>query len=180
MPDQSATSRIRLSGARERAPTPFDLRPGDGTRAALAAELGLDAVKKLRLTGELRPAGGQDWTLEAELGATIVQPCGITLAPVTTRIDETVRRRYLAALDGRAEPEEQEMPDDEAEPLPSSIDLEALMAEALSLAIPPFPRVEGAEMGEIRAAAPGAEPLGEEEAEKPFAGLAEQLRNAKS
>ncbi len=179
MPDQSAASRIRLTGARDREAIPFDLRAGPETCAALSRELGLETVKKLRFAGELTPFGREDWKLEGMLGATVVQTCGVTLAPVTTRIDERVRRRYLAELDGAAAAEEQEMPDEENEPLPPSLDLETVMTEALSLAIPAFPRAEGADMGAIRAAEPGVTPL-DDDAVKPFAGLAEKLKSTKT
>ncbi len=178
MPDPGATSRIRLTGARDRDVIPFDLRAAHGTCAALSRELGLDAVRKLRFTGTLTPFGREDWRLEGTLGATIMQTCGITLAPVTTRIDEQVRRRYLAELDGVTRAEEQEMPDEEDEPLPPSLDLEAVMMEALSLAVPAFPRAEGADMGTVRAAEPGATHL-DDDAMKPFAGLAEKLKSTK-
>lgn len=177
MPALSATSRIRLTGAPNRAVMPFEIQPDDRIRAALAARLGFTALKKLRFAGELRPVGRQDWALEATLGATIVQPCGVTLAPVTTRIDEAVRRRYLAGLVDGGDATEQEMPEDEAEPLPQAVDLDAVMLEALNLAAPAFPRAEAAETGAFRAAGPGA--AAEEEPEKPFARLAEKLKTSK-
>jgi uncharacterized metal-binding protein YceD (DUF177 family) len=178
MSGPSATSRIRPTGARERAAVPFDIRPDGRTCAALAGELGLEALRKLRLAGELRPSGQQDWILDATLGATIVQPCGLTLAPVTTRIDEHVLRQYLAELDGLTGADEQEMPDEDNEALPSALDLEAVMAEALSLAIPAFPRAEGAEIVPVRTADfAGA---ADEDVQKPFAGLLEKMNTSKT
>ena len=44
--------------------------------------------------------------------------------------------------------------------------------EALALALDPYPRAEGAALGDARFAPPGTQPL-DEEALKPFAGLAE-------
>jgi hypothetical protein len=44
-------------------------------------------VRKLRFIGTLEPEGAQDWRLTADLGATVVQPCVVTLAPVTTRLE---------------------------------------------------------------------------------------------
>ena len=67
------------------------------------------------------------------LGATVTQACVVTLAPVITRIEETVTRRYLADMP-EPEGEEVEMPeDDSAEPLPVIIDPGAVMIEALAL-----------------------------------------------
>ncbi|MFP4328559.1 MAG: YceD family protein [Paracoccaceae bacterium] len=168
------TRPIRLADLSGREPLVFALRPEAQTREALARELGLDALRKLSFSGALRPEGREDWVLDAQLGATVVQPCVVTLRPVTTRIDAPVTRRYLARM---AEPEaepgaETEMPaDDTAEPLPARLDLMAVLAEALALELPDYPRAEEAGPGDARATPPGAAPIEEEEV-KPFAGLA--------
>lgn len=138
---------------------------------AIAAALGIVAVKKLRFSARLTPLGQRDWALDADLGATVVQDCVVTLDPVTTRIDETVRRTYLSEM---PEPEatEVEMPeDDSAEPLPQTLDLMALVTEALALALPPFPRSAGADLGEAVFTEPGKAAMRDQEA-RPFAGLA--------
>ena len=178
MANSDPPTRLRLSAARRRDPIPFDLAPDAETRATLAEELGLSSLKKLRFHGALEPQGRADWRLEAALGATVVQPCDITLDPVTTRIDEPVRRRYLVGLGGAEPPVEQEIPEDvDEEPLPAMLDLEAVMIEALSLAIPPFPRTEAAHLGEAVYTEPGAEPLRDEDT-KPFAGLKDALKRS--
>lgn len=154
----SPSNRFRLSGPRERTARRFEIAPDAATRAALAAELDLSALRKLRFSGELKPAGARDWDLDATLGATVVQPCGITLEPVTTRIDEPVSRRYRADLGTEAPAAEQEMPEEtEEEPLPAVLDLEAVMTEVLSLAVPAFPRATGVEGGRTHSAGPGIE-----------------------
>lgn len=101
---------------------------------------------------------------------------------MVTRLDEPVRRRYLAGLDPPA-PGESEMPDDEAEALPAALDLGGVMLEALALALPPYPRAPGAEPGAETGAktgaktraGPGAEPP-TDEALRPFAGLRDALK----
>ena len=151
----------------------FALKPDGDSRAALAGELGVSKIRKLTLIGRLTPEGKRDWRLEADLGATVVQPCVVTLEPVTTRIDETVTRRYLADMPDLSDltEAEAEMPeDDTAEPLPATLDLQAVMAEALSLALPDFPRADGVAPVEASAVPPGADPL-EEADVKPFAAL---------
>lgn len=166
---------LRVADLATRKATRFDLRPDAATCARIGDALGLLSLGKLRLTGEIRPQGGRDWLLEATLGATVTQACVVTLAPVTTRIEEAVRRRYLSDMPD-PEGEEVEMPeDDSAEPLSDVIDPGAVMTEALTLALPLYPRAEGAELGETRFAEPGAEPLSDE-AMKPFAGLADLLK----
>ena len=166
------SDRLRLSALPGRAPPAFALQPDAETRHALAEELGLARLPKLRFEGNLHPEGRGDWRLEGVLGATVVQPCAVTLEPVTTRIDVPVTRRYLADWQEPAPGTEIEMPeDDTAEPVPEVVDLAGVMAEALSLEIPEFPRAEGAALGERSATPPGAAPIAEEET-KPFAGLA--------
>jgi uncharacterized metal-binding protein YceD (DUF177 family) len=82
-----------------------------------------------------------------------------------------VARRYLAEMP-EPEGDEVEMPeDDTAEPLPATLDLFAVLSEALALALPQYPRAEDAELGEAVFAAPGVAPMTDEEA-KPLAGLA--------
>jgi uncharacterized metal-binding protein YceD (DUF177 family) len=169
-PEQTA-GRIVDLGRRTRAATPFRLEPDAGTCREMAATLGIEGLRKVRFEGELRPDGPTDWRLEARLGATVVQPCVVTLAPVTTRIDRDEIRRYLADF---VEPEadEAEMPeDDTAEPLPARLDLGQVMIEALALALPDYPRADGAELGEAVYAPPGVAPMRDEDA-KPLAGLA--------
>jgi len=160
-----------LSRLTRAAPTPIALSPDAAERTALAAEFDLSDLRKLRLEGRLIPEGRHDWRLEAHLGATVVQPCAVTRVPVTTRIEEDIIRRYLSDLP-QVTAEEAEMPgDDSIEPLPQNLDLGAVLAETLALAVPPFPRATGAELGAIRAAPPGVRPLDDENS-KPLAGLA--------
>lgn len=141
-------------------------------RKALAADLGVTQIKKLSFQGDLRAAGKTDWTLSGKLGATVVQPCVVTLEPVTTRIDEPLLRHYVADWQEPEDPEAEMIEDDASEPLGAEIDALAAIEEALSLAIPAYPRAEGAELGAMIHAEPGIEPLNEETV-KPFASLAD-------
>lgn len=167
---------LRTADLPARKPTRFDLRPEGDTLALIAALVGADSVRKLSFTGEVRPEGRHDFVLEGKLGATVVQPCVVTLAPVTTRIEEEVRRRYLARMPeapaGAEAGGEVEMPeDDSAEPLPAVIDPGAVLLEALALAMPLYPRADDAALEDADFGPPGSEPL-TDEAVKPFAGLA--------
>lgn len=173
-PDPAAPT-VTLSRLPRGSDTAFDLSPDAAARDALARMLKIDALRKLRFAGRLIPEGARDWRLEATLGATVVQPCVVTLAPVTTRLDQPVARRYAedAAL---PEDDEAEMPEDDTlEPLPATLDLGAVMAEALALALPLYPRAEGATLDRQVFAAPGVTPMSDEDA-RPLAGLA-ALRN---
>ncbi len=165
---------FRVAKLSQNAPTPFSLLPEKPVLDTLARDLGLSALRKLRFEGEIRSFGKADWILTGHLGATVVQPCVVTLDPVTTRIETDVERRFLAdmAMPDEEEDTELEMHEDEnAEPLGSHIDPVAVMEEALALAMPLYPRVDGAEMSETVFTEPGKVAMRDEDA-RPFAGLA--------
>tara|TARA_R110002167_G_scaffold4572_1_gene21460 strand:- start:32353 stop:32910 length:558 start_codon:yes stop_codon:yes gene_type:complete len=170
------TSLLRLADLAARKATPFDLMPNAPQRAAIAQALGIIGIKKLKFTGDIKPVGRTDWDLRGNLGATIVQSCVITLEPVTTRIDEPVQRSYLLNIDAPEEADVEMTFDENAEPLPASIDLYTVLIEALSLSMPAYPRAQGAEMGEAVFSQSGVSPMTDDDA-KPFAGLGD-LRNA--
>jgi len=151
-------------------PMAFALKPDAEARAALANDLGIRGVKKLTFSGEITPDGARDLRLNAVLGATVVQDCVVTGDPVTTRIDETTVRHYLSSMP-EIEDSEIEMPEDEnADPMPVSLDLRDVMAEALALALPPWPRATGVEPVDISVTEPGKAPMTDEDA-RPFAAL---------
>lgn len=146
-----------------------ELVPDEDWRAALAQELELKGLRKLRLTVTVTPTEA-GLTLTGHLGATVVQPCVVTLAPVTTRIEAPVVRTYLEDMP-EPDGEEVEIPEDDSlEPLGPVLDLAALLAEALALNLPIYPRADGAELGAATFAEDGVAPLADEDV-KPFAGL---------
>lgn len=154
-----------------RKPTRFDLKPDRALRTALAAALNLLDLPDFRFRGEIRPSGRHDFQLEAELTATAIQPCAITLAPVRTTVSEPVRRLYIADWQD-PEGDEVEMPEDDSqEPMPEVIDLTLVAVEALELSLPLYPRAEGAELGEAVFSDPGTTPIRDSDL-KPFASLA--------
>ena len=162
---------FRASGLSSRKPNRFDLQPERATRAQIAQYLGILALPKLRFSGEIRPKGRHDFVLEAVLEAAVEQACSITLEPVATTLRETVIRVYIADWK-EPEGDEMEMPDDDSvEPLGEGIDAGHVALEALTLALPPFPRAPGAVLDVAQFAAPGTAPLRDGDL-KPFAGLA--------
>ncbi len=166
--------RLRVSSLRQSGKTPVRLEPDAEERKALAQELGAVSIRKLRFEGALTPLGRRGWRLQAQLGATVVQYCIVTLDPVTTRIDTEVVREFVPTemLDEPEAGTEIEMPeDDSVEPLGDEIDVQAAMTEALSLALPTYPRKDGVELGAARFAEDGVAPM-TDEATRPFAGLA--------
>ena len=174
MTDQE-TLQYRTSALSHRKPTRFRFAPEAPAQAAIADSLELIAVTDLTFDGEITPAGRADFVLTGRLRANAVQACVVTLAPVPARIDEQVLRRYLAVFD-IPEGDETEMPDDDsAEPMPELIDLTTIVVETLTLALPPYPRAPGAELGEAVFAEQGTAPLRDQDL-RPFAGLASLVK----
>jgi uncharacterized metal-binding protein YceD (DUF177 family) len=168
---QPFTLPFPVRGLSPKKPTRFDLTAKPAEKAWMAEALGITAVHWLSFKGALHPVGRRDVRLEAVLEAEVEQPCGITLAPVRTKISEAVMRLYLADWQEPTGAETEIAADDEAEALPEVIDVAEVGVEALSLALPPYPRAPGAEMGAVVHAEPGTEALRDDKV-KPFAGLA--------
>ena len=144
MADQPSYAQpLRVADLAQRTAVAFDLVLDAGGLAELASDIGADAVRKLSFRGTLTPKGRQDWVLAATMGATVVQPCVATLAPVTTRIDEAVTRTFAADLPHPSAPEAEIPDDDTLEPLGPVIDPGLVLAEALALALPLYPRAPG-------------------------------------
>ncbi|PIE16900.1 MAG: hypothetical protein CSA68_00160 [Rhodobacterales bacterium] len=167
------TPTLTVARLHSQSPTRFELIPSAKAREQIATLLELQALPKLRFAGAVSASGADDWQLQGQLGASVVQSCVLSLEPVRSRIDVPVTRLYLADFpELGGEEEEIEMTIDEnCEALGSVIDLEAVMVEALSLALPLYPKAEGASLQTTQSAPPGVTPL-DDEATHPFAGLA--------
>jgi len=167
------THNLRVAGLDTQKPTAFELTPPAAQRNAIATQLDLIGLRKLRFTGNLAASGKTDWVLAGNLGATVVQSCVLTLAPVTTRIDIPVTRQFIAAMATQADSEEEIeiLPDDNSDILDSHIDLKQVMIEALSLALPLYPKIEGADLENTVFTKAGIKPMTDDDA-RPFAGLA--------
>ncbi|MFQ5623804.1 MAG: DUF177 domain-containing protein [Paracoccaceae bacterium] len=152
----------------------FDIAPERAEYVALARLYGARSVRKLRFRGEISEESGESLVLNGRLGATVVQSCVVTLAPVTTRLDMPVQRRFVAGAPGRDEiqfdPEETE-----TDILGDAIDLGLVATEEIALALPDYPRAEGAALVQAEFRPPGAAPA-QPKPHRPFAGLA-ALRN---
>lgn len=164
-PDNPEFARVlELRALRDLESFGFDVAPDPAEAAALARLMGASAVRRMRFAGEL-VRFGRGWRLDGRLGATVVQPCVVTLEPVTTRIDQDVRRTWLP-VEGGGPAEvvlDADSEEDEPDPLGPRIDLGLVAIEALALAIPAYPRKPGATL-------PASEPATEERPQ-PFAAL---------
>lgn len=171
MTDQ--TQNLRVAGLNTQGATEFQLQPNVAQRKAIAKQLGLIDLKKLRFIGKIVPAGDADWTMTGNLGATVVQACVVTLAPVTARIETSVTRQFIASPLYPSDDDEEEieiLPGDDSEPLGSHIDLAEVMTEALSLALPLYPKAADADLETSTFTEDGVTPMSDEAA-RPFASL---------
>lgn len=173
MTDSAPTkTTYRVADLSQNSRTTFDLRPSRRQTDTIAKEMNLLGLRKLSFQGALYPHGKSDWELKARLGASVSQPCVVTLASVSTRIDVPIERRFLSQVPDYGDEEEVEMPDDEnAEMLGPEIDLMEVLHEALALHLPQFPRADEAELGEVAFTEPGKQALTDDDV-RPFAGLA--------
>ncbi len=141
----------------------------DETRAAIAGFLEITTVERLsvvlhavRFKGGMRVSG----RLEAE----ITQPSVVSLEPVRQKIAEPVDRVFLpgAEKDFADDADTDVFVDPDGEDIPdhfdgNEADLSDLIIETLSLAIDPYPRLDGEEIP--------AEPDPDDPDDRPFAAL---------
>lgn len=141
----------------------------EAARAAIAALAGLREVPELSAAFELSKSGSKihvAGTVHGRVG----QTCVVSLEPMETVIDEPIDVTFAPPPAGAVaadvhDGEPRHKADDEApEPLTgNTVDLGAIAAEFLVLAIDPYPRKEGAEF---------APPAVEKGGNYPFAALA--------
>ena len=160
----------RMGQVSGKKPLHFNFAPDSAARAQIAAALELLELPEFTFKGSLIPESRGDVALTAALAALVVQPCALTLAPVHTRIKDQSSRRYVRDYK-EPEADEMEIGPDDVEPLPEDIDLAAIAIEALTLALPLYPRAKGAELSDAVFAPPGVAPLKDADL-RPFAGLA--------
>ena len=167
----------RVADLPSKKPTRFKLQPNAQQREEIAKALGVVAVKKLTFEGEIAPKGRRDWQMKAKLGSSVTQSCVASLKPVNTRVDVEITRDFLREAEAPSG-DEFEMPEnDDAEELGEFIDPFFVMQEALAIAIPDYPRADGAEIAESVFTEPGQKAMTDDEA-KPFAGLAGLMKQA--
>jgi uncharacterized metal-binding protein YceD (DUF177 family) len=138
-PSQEELSRVvRLDRVPARG-LDIDVQASETERAALAKRFELLELPSLKAEVTVQPGMGGVWTVSGRLSAEVVQACIVTLDPVPQSIDETFDLRFAAGAAGRSD-------DPEApEPLEGdTIDVGAIVADHLSLALDPFPRAPGA------------------------------------
>lgn len=180
LPPLPITERVPLGRLDREAGRAFDMAPDEAGLAALARHLSVEGLEGLRFAGRIEPFQKDGWRVEGRITGTVRQSCVVTLDPVVGALDLAVARIFLpgAAAVGPVDVAPEDIEDggeEPPEPLGDAIDLAQILVEELALAIDPYPRVAGVELGELRHAAPGVAPI-EPDALRPFASLSE-LRN---
>lgn len=121
------------------------IEPDEAQRRAVARWLDLQSLDAFvaEMTVAPAPVG---WSLSGRIIADAVQSCGLTLAPVPARIDQTFRIGLVEARENDASEVEVSLDDDAPDLIEDGrIDLGHHAVEQLSLALDPFPRAPGAE-----------------------------------
>ena len=152
----------------------FDLDFSEVIISSVVQQLDLIALRKAKFSGTILPLEKGDWVLSGILGASVEQPCSLTLGPVRTRIDVPVvlnfRKSKLQLSDTVLDSKTNY--DDNDEPLHQVIDILRVFCEALSLEVPDYPRTENVVAVTSEYGPPGIASLTDDSA-KPFAVLAE-------
>lgn len=170
--DDTTRHTLRVADLKQSKGTEFDIRFSATEQQEAAAALKIPGVSKMRFQGRIAPLGSADWELNGTVGATVTQECVLTLAPVKTRLDEEVHRIFRRDMPGFEDGAVVELNMDENEDqLGTEIDLYAIALEVIALALPPYPRAEGAALEKATFAGEGITPMSDEDA-KPFASLA--------
>ena len=170
-------SLVRFSDINQSKPFDFHLLLSNQKVSELVKRLDLLSIKKVSLVGKLSPLSINKWSLKAELRATVKQKCVISFKPVQTIVCEPISRTFSSsALQNTFEADDDGISpvifDDTLQELNDHIDLAEIIFEELTLILPNYPKIEGAELGYYSVTEPGAKPLTDENI-KPFAQLSE-------
>lgn len=138
-------SRIIAWGAITRQEKREELEATPAERAALAKRFGILEIGALKASLRLRSEAGGAVRVRGRMTAEVVQACVVTLEPVPQRVEEPVELRFVRA---DAERDEEDEPDpDGPDEIPvggEHLELGEAIAEQLSLALDPYPRLPGA------------------------------------
>ena len=142
--------------------------------AALAARMGLPAIKSIRCAFTLHPRANGCFLAEGHLQARIIQTCVVSLDDFAASINERFRVVFVPA--GQESETDDPESDDEVPYTGTVIDLGEAAAEQLALALDPYPRKPNAAIADSAPqAATGAATGDEADAGakiSPFAALA--------
>jgi len=145
----------------------------EAERAAIARWLDVPAVRSLEAALAIRRTGASEAEAEGAIRAEIELVCGVSLDPFVQSFEIPVRATFrrppaqsLSEIDSASTEGELDLEADEPRDWTQhGIDLGALIAEEVSLALPDFPRKPGAELPS------DAAPAVEDAPPNPFAAL---------
>lgn len=138
VPPEELSRIVRLDRVPTRGLT-IDVTASEAERAALARRFDLLDLPALQAEVAVQPGLGGVWAVTGRLRAEAVQACVVTLDPVAQSIDEAIDLRFAPGAKAHADDP------DAPEPLVGdTIDVGAIVADHLSLALDPFPRAPGA------------------------------------
>jgi uncharacterized metal-binding protein YceD (DUF177 family) len=148
----------------------------DGERVALARRFGLITLDRLEATLTVAP-DPLGWRVAGRFSASLEQPCVATGDPVAASLDQPFALIFVreGEASGEISDEEIELSDEDCDVIPlegEKIDIGEAVAQSLSLALDPYPRVADAD---ARLKALGV--MSEEDA-GPFAALAALRKSA--
>lgn len=144
-PEFSRVVDLDRVGARE---TAIALVADAGERAALARRFGLASLDSLTAELRVRRLLSGMFRLTGTLRGEVVQHCVVTLEPVPAHVEESFVEVYSLSMPGTVAELEIDPLDDEApEPLSEPrLDVGEVVAQYLSLGLPPYPRAPGAKL----------------------------------
>jgi uncharacterized metal-binding protein YceD (DUF177 family) len=124
----------------------FKLVPDEATRSKLAEHAEVLGVPELSVTIKVRPtAAGAEAT--GELSGAVRQRCVVSLEEFDNPVSEQIEVDFADAAEDAAPEDEAEEDLERPDPIvDGKIDLGALAAEFLVLAVDPYPRKPGAQM----------------------------------
>jgi hypothetical protein len=150
-------SRLAALDRATETPQSWSIEANEAERAALAQRFGLLSLGRLVASLTWRRQAGGLVRLDGLLEASLAQPCVVTLEPVPAEIAESFTLRFMR---GVAAEDREVVVDAEAEDPPEPlgdgpVDVGEIVAQQLALALDPYPRAPGVDLGSVL---PDAEP----------------------
>ncbi len=149
MPEVPFEKFVELSSLSE-AGVDVVLAPNEAERAQIAEWSDVSAVPSFEARVTLKRISTSRFSYSAELKADVVQPCGVTLEPVTQRIEQSFIRELHLTHATRRRPDdfvdlapgagEDDVPEEVESP---HYNVAGPVLEEFSLAIDPYPRAPG-------------------------------------
>ncbi|WP_245413383.1 YceD family protein [Mangrovicella endophytica] len=158
-PQSAAAINLMISAIKlPRDGMPIAFKADERERKALAEQLNIPAVERLKATLRVAPWRGDGVKVTGSLTADVVQSCVVTLEPVRQRVEEPVELVFVPERSKLARivpPQENELfIDPEGADIPDvfsgdRIDLGSALAEIVALGLDPYPRAAGVGYAEV-------------------------------